>query len=150
MKTILKALSAIGFIMAMAMAPFEGFSQNTYEFGYDAAGNRVSRTVILFKSATTGKGASASVAENPLMEKVGIHTARIYPNPTKGVLHIELVVESNQEASVSVYDFNGKLIRNRHSVRGSYDANISSFPSGTYILRITIGQESREWKIVKE
>jgi len=150
MESIIKALSVIGIIMAIAIAPGTGFSQSTYEFGYDAAGNRVSRAVILLKSAAIGKGASATADESPLVERVGNHTARIYPNPTKGVLSIELAPVDTRQAIVSVYDITGKLLRRRKPVSGSCEVDLSPFPAGTYILMIATGQEGREWKIVKE
>jgi hypothetical protein len=149
MKTSIKTSFMIGFILALAIIPFAGFTQNSFDFGYDAAGNRISRTITL-KSAEINDGIAASQIENPVEEKIGFKTTRIYPNPTKGVLHIEISSENNQESNLTVHDLHGKLITQNEGFLYNCDINLSSYPAGVYILRVFIGSDSKEWKVIKE
>jgi len=147
MKLHLKIRYVVWFIIALAFAPFAGYSQNNFEFGYDNAGNRTSRAIVTLKSANTQDGLTAL---NPIEEKIGFATTRIYPNPTKGLLHLEISGESAQEASCTVHDINGKLILKNDSFQNQTDINLSSHPAGIYILRVFIGTDSKEWKVIKE
>lgn len=149
MKIKPKTRYIVWFIFALVFIPFAGYTQTNFEFGYDAAGNRISRTIVL-KSAIIQDGLTASQLENPIEEKIGFATTRIYPNPTKGLLHLEISSENNQEASFTVHDINGKLIIQKDAFLYNADINLSPNPAGIYILRVFIGNDSKEWKVIKE
>lgn len=134
-------------MLALVLVPLAGYSQNNFEFGYDNAGNRTSRAIIALKSASAQDGLTAI---NPVEEKIGFATTLIYPNPTKGLLHLEISAETAQEASCTVHDINGKLISQNDSFQNQTDINLSSHPAGIYILRVIIGNDSKEWKVIKE
>lgn len=147
MKLHLKTSYFVWAIIALAFIPITGFSQNNFEFGYDNAGNRISRAIVTLKSANIENGLSAT---NPVEDKIGLTTTRIYPNPTKGLLHLEISSEIIQEACYTVHDINGKLIIQNGSFQNNTDIDLSQNPAGIYILRVSIGTESKEWKVIKE
>jgi hypothetical protein len=149
MKTKIKSSLLIGFVLALAVCPFAGFTQNNFDFGYDTAGNRTSRTISL-KSAVIQDGLASSQLVDPIEDRIGLTTTRIYPNPTKGVLHIELSSDNNGQANFTVHDLHGKLIARNEAFLKTCDVDLSAFPSGMYILRVYIGSDSKEWKVVKE
>lgn len=67
----------------------------------------------------------------------------IYPNPTKGEINIKT---DKKITSSSVYDFSGKILLENNS--GKMD--ISSYPKGTYLLKINfIDGSSKTEKIIK-
>lgn len=147
MKTQIKTTLLIGFVLALTVIPFAGFTQNNFEFGYDNAGNRISRTIIALKSATIPDGLTTI---NPIEDKIGLATTRIYPNPTKGILHLEIAAENNEHANLTVHDLSGKLIVQHEAILDNCDIDLSGSPSGMYILRVFIGAENKEWKVIKE
>jgi hypothetical protein len=149
MKANIKTNLLIGFILALAIIPFAGLTQNNYDFGYDAAGNRISR-IISLKSANIQDGFASSQLLPPIVDKIGLATTRIYPNPTKGILHLEITAENNEQANLTVHDLNGKLIVQNGRILNNCDIDLSGSPSGMYILRVFIGAESKEWKVIKE
>lgn len=149
MSITVKANLVIGFMLALAIIPFAGNTQNSFDFGYDAAGNRTSRTISL-KSAEINNETATSQLEKPFEDNIGFGTTRIYPNPTKGILHVEIVSGMEQLAALTVHDLNGKLVVEKKSITFNCDINLSPFPAGTYILRIFIGQDNKEWKVIKE
>ena len=126
--------------------------QTTYEFTYDASGSRLPRAVIQMKSATIPTDSlEAKQAKKPLDDSVGPQKTRIYPNPTKGLLRIDLPELREQLATIRLYDSNGKLIIQQSAVELNNELNLAAYPTGIYILTIQIGEiDRKEWKIIKE
>jgi hypothetical protein len=129
-----------------------GHAQTKYGFTYDASGNRVTRAVVLLKSATVPTDSVlAKELKTPLDDQIGLQKTRIYPNPTKGLLRIDLPALTEKEAIISLHDSNGKLIIQHAAVELNNELNLSSYPSGIYIMSIQISRnERKEWKIIKE
>lgn len=126
-------------------------AQTNFGFTYDASGNRLTRAVILLKSATIpGDSLQSKKAEKPLDDLIGLQKTRIYPNPTKGMLRIDFPSLTEQEATIRVYDPNGRLIVQKSAVSSGNEVDLSAYPPGFYVMVIHIGQEKKEWKIIKE
>lgn len=80
-------------------------------------------------------------------EPVNVAKLKIYPNPTQG----KFVIESDKELKeIFVSDFTGKLLMKlTGATKGRWEANISSYPSGTYLVRyITAENKMGAEKIV--
>lgn len=127
-------------------------AQPRISFKYDDNGNRNSRVIVLAnKSATIPTDSlQAKKAEKPLEDQVGLQKTRIYPNPTRGLLRIEFPALSDQETTIRVYDPSGRQIVLKRAISSGNEVDLSSFPSGTYIMVIHTPQEKKEWKIIKE
>lgn len=140
-------------IMLLFFGCLAGNAQTTYSFKYDDSGNRTDRTIIVIpKSATIPKDSLlAKELEKPLDDLIGLQKTRIYPNPTKGILRIDLPALAEQEAIIMLYDSNGKLIIRQAAIELNNELNLTAYPSGIYIMTIQIGKNDRkEWKIIKE
>jgi len=83
----MKIFKTLLFILFMSICSLL-HSQNKVNFGYDNAGNRISRTISLLKSAPT----SDSEEEPPVVysEMLSDIEIKIYPNPTDGLLKVEI------------------------------------------------------------
>ena len=124
-------------------------AQATYSFTYDAAGNRLSRTIPLKSAHIASKDTLANQLKT-FDDLIGKQPVKIYPNPTKGLLKVELPNLENQNATLQVYSAKGDLIRNI-VVTGTFTLiDLNSQVSGIYILRISIGELSADWKIIKD
>ena len=116
------------------------------EYGYDAAGNRISRKEIQMG----GAGPQA-----PVQDKVGEMDVSIYPNPTQSTLTVNMDVseldEKDQQAQAKMYlfDLTGKEILTRTVSTSTTQMDLSNQPPGGYILRIQKGKTFSEWKINK-
>lgn len=139
----------IGLSFLMIMATFVCNGQN-YSFHYNARGHRDSR--ILLKSATIpADSLMAKELKKPIDDQIGLQKTRIYPNPTKGLLRIDLPALTEQEAIIRLHDSNGRMIIQQTAVEQNNEINLSSYPTGIYIMSIQIGRNDRkEWKIIKE
>jgi hypothetical protein len=69
---------------------YSAHAQTNYEFTYDACGNRLTRAVITLKSATTPDSIFAQIKDEIQEDMIGLQKVRIYPNPTKGLIRIDL------------------------------------------------------------
>ncbi len=70
----------------------------------------------------------------------------VYPNPVSEVLNISSKVAVDQ---VTVYDILGKVVLSENPGRISPSINTSSLASGTYMVKVKIGNNSKIVKIVK-
>jgi len=70
-----------------------------------------------------------SVADYPFS------SIKIYPNPSKGILNIDLE-NDNHETIYTLYDIQGRLILNKKSNNSSEKLNLETFSNGIYMLTI--------------
>jgi len=131
-----------------------GSAQGNYSFSftYDASGNRLTRTrtIILLKSAKIENQDSLSNHPKSFEDLIGNRPIKIYPNPTKGLLKVEIPVADEVSAKLKIYSSQGSVIKDI-PVTGTFtEIDLSNQSPGIFILRIYIGELSSEWKIIKE
>lgn len=128
-------------------------AQPRISYTYDDNGNRDSRKVIVLanKSATISPDSLQARQDiKPLDDQIGLQKTRIYPNPTKGMLRIDFPALDDQQPIIRVYDPSGRQIVQKTALPSGNEVNLSAYPSGLYMMIINIGQEKKEWKIIKE
>jgi len=144
MKTIIQTILLFFLITVCSQALY---SQDKVLYGYDAAGNRISRKIeIKLKSA------SAPEEEEPAVysEMLSDIELKIYPNPTDGLLKIEIRnLPENQTANIWLYNMSGRLITSLKGITDFANIDISEQPIGTYLMKIVAGEYQTEWKIIK-
>jgi len=147
MKAFIKTI-VLGFFATLCLHSL--YSQNTVSYGYDAAGNRVSRTIAFYRSDSV----SAPVdEEQPVVysEMLSDIEVKIYPNPTKGLLKVEIGhLQDQQTAQIRLYSLSGSLIISRQTIDGTTEMDISGQATGIYVMKITAGKYQTEWKIIKK
>lgn len=115
---------------------------------YDANGNRQERVIYLSKArkATAKSSDTEATIENDSNEDI-----HIYPNPTKGLLKLE-IKSSVEFGSGKIYLFenNGKLIISDNVASYFHSIDLSSYSSGIYIMKVLIDKKAYVWKIIKE
>jgi hypothetical protein len=129
----------------------DGNTQTTYQLKYDYAGNRTSRAVIDLKSATISADTiAAKQAEKPLEDLIGDQKIKIYPNPTKGLLQVQIPQTDEIPATLQVFTLRGVLLHKANVVDEITEIDLSGQLAGMYILKILIGDQSSDWKIIKD
>ncbi|GAB2816209.1 hypothetical protein GCM10027043_15740 [Ferruginibacter profundus] len=77
----------------------------------------------------------------------------IYPNPTEGMITISTDIEGVSAVSILIYNVNGGLVLSKdfENIKGHFEKNlnISSLPSGTFIVKIKKGNTTEIKKLVK-
>tara|TARA_Y100001954_G_C15418540_1_gene411032 strand:+ start:238 stop:606 length:369 start_codon:yes stop_codon:yes gene_type:complete len=121
-----------------------GVQAQTVEFKYDEAGNRVKREILPLSGAPEH---SDFVAEE-ITEEFGI---RIYPNPTKGELKVELSGEIDFESSlIQVFTMQGVMLEQIEPVKRTNRVNLKDQAPGMYVLRMVLEGEVKTWTIIKQ
>lgn len=124
------------------------YSQTILHFNYDDAGNRTSRWIEMKK---TTLAESDSLEITPLSDQIDQIIIKIYPNPSKGLITVDISnLPENVPASLSICNIEGKSLEYIDVQMPSNHFDLSSFPNGIYVLRVTAGTNKAEWKIVKE
>ena len=83
------------------------------------------------------------------------NTVKIYPNPTKDFINIELVSSHEQNVSFSLYDAMGRAVRGVVSKKmesgvNNFQFNLTNLPKGTYYIKINDGEQEINKLIVLE
>ncbi len=76
---------------------------------------------------------------------------RIYPNPTSGILRIEVMgFAENDECTLTLYSTAGQLIERTQLTSSVGTLNISSRQNGVYLMTICLNGNESSWKIIKK
>jgi hypothetical protein len=84
----------------------------------------------------------SGISAQNLSGEVGVG---IYPNPTKGLLYLEI----ENEITCSIHDGLGKSIFEKHLLKGKETLDMSTFASGVYFLTFKSPTKSQVIKVVK-
>ena len=129
------------------------------EYTYDNAGNRIARKIIPAQPEQVQQENEDSTevnedeTKNPEVYEdfIAKQELKIYPNPTRGKLKIEMVnYNADATGTIQVYDLSGRLVLNLSTIQQSMEIDITSQPAGQYIMIIVIDQQKSEWKIIKQ
>ena len=150
-KRTLKRMAAI-FMLFVVLSVWAGANlcaQNRIKYTYDDAGNRLTRKkeIVVQTRGDLNNGEEPSVYEEELSET----KVTIYPNPTKGMLKVDISgVEKFENARISLYDLTGKLLQQWAGISQSNTIDLSERTPGMYIMQIAYNGKTSSWKIIKE
>lgn len=100
---------------------------------------------FIFKFDTLGTVTSVVNVTNP-----NIFSVIVFPNPSSSVFTF-WVNNTQQQASLSIYEMNGKLLFSQVLANGSNSCNLSSYQNGHYLYTIINNKgEKLSGKIVKQ
>jgi len=133
-------------------------------FTYDSDGNMTARRLLLSSKSGSLLKSGGNTDISAILNDDDFPTPKpgtgeeflndfkitIYPNPTKGNLQIDLVGSIPINSQMTLYNSYGTVIKKINSLSISNILDISSYPSGIYVLYIYLGNEQSIWKIIKE
>jgi len=73
----------------------------------------------------------------------------IFPNPTDGQVIINFENMKEEQISVDIFDINGKLMGSYTKSANAVEFDMSSYPSGTYIVHLKINNKVFPSKIIR-
>jgi len=146
-------------------------------FEYDGSGNRISRRTITFTAPNPAPGLTGNneddlistgennfsmfttmempenneFSDNFYTDKLNESDVVIYPNPTRGVLAVE-IRNKNPEIPhhLTVFNLSGATIFQKPHIGNYTQIDLSRQPKGVYLLRISSQNSAITWKIIKE
>lgn len=147
MRTLKFIFSLILFVIVHQTAQTQSIT-----YGYDAAGNRTSRSLSVLKSNELNP-ADTVVDEREALHNdmlADVEQVRVFPNPASDQLHIILPGASETAADYWLYNTQGVLL-----VQGKFEANdntlsLQEHRAGVYLLLIKNNQKTEQWKILKK
>ena len=150
----MKRLSLLIFLIGMIVYGFaQGTLPRTYD--YDNAGNRILRTTVRLRQAVAAEAdtifadVSNSKQEPYYEEIVGENNVKIYPNPTKGMVTLQL----GKPVKAGLYrlsDLSGKLLSDGTITNPIVTLDLSRYENGVYLLTLTLDGQTDTWKIIKQ
>ncbi len=79
---------------------------------------------------------------------------RFYPNPTRGMLYIDLSLEATSDVDIILYSADGRVYKQIHRENrdGSFYESIdcSGLPGGTYLLKLIYGRQTATGIVIKK
>jgi hypothetical protein len=133
----------------------------TIQFTYDAAGNRISRTVVV--PVPPIKMPEKPIALNPqvfppdedaVIPAVNQQAAveiEVFPNPTHGLLNIKVLnLDGNQDAVIVMTDLRGRLLQELEILKDTCILDLTSYPAGIYILSVIARDQKSQCQVVKQ
>ncbi|MCM1503813.1 MAG: T9SS type A sorting domain-containing protein [Muribaculum sp.] len=110
-------------------------------YTYDESGNRISR-VKYAENTPEGINAFSDSSE--------IRVVTALPNPTSGLLSIELSADAGTAAnSVSLYSLEGTHLRDWGEFAEPMQIDLSPYPAGWYVIHVYMGRSIESIKILK-
>ena len=147
----MKMLKIVIFLALVFVVQQSGKTQSI-TYGYDAAGNRTTRTIVVQKSSGLNPADTVVDEREALHEDMlsDVEQVKVYPNPASEQLHIVLPGTSEAAADYWLYNTQGVLV-----VQGKFDASdntlsLHEYRSGVYLLLIKNNQKTEQWKILKK
>jgi Secretion system C-terminal sorting domain len=142
-------------------------------YSYDANGNRLTANVIYLQSSLKSAkipidqivkdssilADSANIPkqgwDKPNIESINGLNIKLYPNPTHGTLLVEIsgtykIQASSAGNKIDVFDMNGRQILHLSPVNTFNTINLSTKPNETYLLKISVMGQVKEYKIIKD
>jgi hypothetical protein len=125
-------------------------------FEYDAAGNRIKRSMQASPPPNTNwndrhSGPIDSTLSKQNLEQEGNFKINAYPNPTDKdvIVTIDGFDYGKNNANLTLIDIQGKIIQKMKISNKSTSLDLSDYPSGTYYLLISVDAEKSSYKIIK-
>lgn len=154
-------------IFALFLLPCIAHAQQPVEmaFEHDAAGNMVRCYVVRLTQPKANKQTASNAITDVLADKPvsqaaapepepvevqrGERTVRIYPNPTRGQLRVE-VQGDTQQYTYRLLSMGGALIaQGQHDGGSPLPLDLSAQPDGAYLLQLIWPNDRCTYKIIK-
>ena len=127
----------------------------TVSFGYDACGNRISRTLLFSKGDPDAPSRGGTPVEDTeqwqasVSDSFGGAETSLFPNPTEGGFILSFAGETPRGAKAVLCTMDGKVVEERTVGNATEEFDLGGKPAGVYLLRLVSGRESKVWKVIK-
>ena len=142
-------------LIALLSLNLIALSGQAIHFNYDESGNRVKRYIVLGKGSSSGDETSKKYEESnksaEFVDKLEELTIKIYPNPTRGQLSVEINgLGIDETVDYQLFSQTGILIQSNMNTSSRFTVDLSKHPGGIYILKLMIHGKVSDWKVIKK
>lgn len=120
-------------------------AQNTVTYSYDASGNRISRQITVSSvKERPGETSDISDVEAETLED----RVRITTDASSETVSVEISdLKADEHGSVRLFTSAGALLQEVAIAGKVTTVSLNSYPSGMYILSVTVDDKQHGWKI---
>lgn len=121
---------------------------HTVSFSYDLDGNRILRQIVI------GGGSgdrSINQEQQYITDSFRSFSVTLYPNPTNGSFSV--AVNGLEEITLFhaiITTVSGAIVYDRTFSDNQESFDLTRQPAGIYLLQLTDGKQSHEWKVIKK
>lgn len=111
-----------------------------------ANSNAVTVDAVKSNCSPLGGGTGITIDKGNLDQSVDV-----YPNPSQGLTHVQVNLKEAANLNLALYDISGRKLRdyNMGTVRkANFSLDLSGYPDGMYLLKVTDGYHSTSKKIM--
>ncbi|MBR4497456.1 MAG: T9SS type A sorting domain-containing protein [Bacteroidales bacterium] len=121
-------------------------------YQYDNNGNRTAKVIVLNTLKNNDFAEMEADNDDSIVfdDKLGESSVKIYPNPTKGLLRVDIQNESEISGFIEIVNNVGKTICKTSDISLENQLDLSNQPNGVYVMRIVVNGKTSTWKIIKE
>ena len=130
-------------------------AQSQVEYTYDQNGNRLNRKLVIVELKSFAVDSTLSVPEILKLEEE-VYTEpiekhiKVFPNPVKSSLTIQISgYDESLHKSAMVFSIKGDRLKYEKRIGSETTLPLERLDDGIYLLRVTIGEEIFQYKIVK-
>ena len=145
----------VSLVFAFLLSSGGLLAQSHVEYTYDQNGNRLNRKLEVVELLSFAADSTLSVPEI-LKSEEKVYTEptekyiKVFPNPVKSSLTIKISgYDENLDKSVMVYSIKGDRLKHEKGIGSETTLPLERLDDGIYLLRIIIGEETFQYKIVK-
>lgn len=136
-------LAAMTLSFAVSIAPAQ-----TISYAYDSSGNRISRELRMNAKSMPKQTVVEQAYVQEILSERSIY---IHPNPTKGIISVEVVEYENKDnGKIDIFNLSGRRLLSKPLNSACVTLDLSSADNGIYILHISLNGSCTSWKIIKE
>lgn len=126
----------------------------THTYDFDAAGNRILRTVLEINQRSLKSACPEDSVWNPNQnqyyeELIGKNSVKIYPNPTHGLVTLQFE-KPIDNSYYQLFGLSGQLLSEAHITGTTVTIDLSEHKTGVYMLTISLNGKKETWKIIKK
>jgi hypothetical protein len=138
------------FILITTIVNLPCFAQeNVVTFNYDANGNRIARQIEIGRdNGNTNQNRDTASPSYDAFETLSV---TLYPNPTED--QFSIAIEGNREGATLhaiLTSSAGAILYDKTFNDATECFDLKQQSAGIYLLRLTAGDESHVWKVIKK
>ncbi|MBE0662045.1 MAG: T9SS type A sorting domain-containing protein [Bacteroidales bacterium] len=130
---------------AWSTATSAGSGNGTIDVNYNentTSDIRVANLTVTTTSSLTVLVTVTQAAANVSVEEIVIPALQVYPNPSNGIVTLEMQWFLGKQVQISVLNLEGQIILQKELIATAVSSlDISELPAGTYIVKMNAGAE---------
>lgn len=94
------------------------------------------------------KSKSVTVQKPAAVENYNDNGFQLFPNPTSGIIHLNVSERIAKNATISIYNAMGQLVYSHFSEEQNNAIDLTGFPKGIYVVRVNANHEILSKKFI--